>query len=64
MLDNGPCHISHATQTALAERSAWLEVIPLARYNPQLNPKEREWRTLKRDHRGHLARDLRTFVDG
>ena len=63
VLDNGPCHISKATQRALAERAAWLEVIPLARYSPQLNPKEHEWRILKRDHRGHLAPTLRTFVD-
>ena len=62
-LDNGPCHVSKATQRALAARAAWLEVIPLARYSPQLNPKGREWRTLKRDHRSHLARSLRDFVD-
>ena len=63
-LDNGSCHTSKATQAALADRADWLEVIPLARYSPQLNPKEREWRTLKRDHRSHLARSLRDFVDG
>jgi hypothetical protein len=63
VLDNGPCHVSNATQTALAERAAWLEVIPLARYSPHLNPKEHEWRLLKRDHRGHLAGSLREFVD-
>jgi hypothetical protein len=63
VLDNGPCHISKATRAALADRAAWLEVIPLSRYSPQLNPKEREWRLLKRDHRGHLAPTLRTFVD-
>jgi hypothetical protein len=63
VLDNGPCHVSKATRTALAERAAWLEVIPLARYSPQLNPKEHEWRVLKRDHRGHLAGSLREFVD-
>jgi len=40
-----------------------LEVILLARYSPQLNPKEREWRLLKRDHRSHLAPTLREFVD-
>jgi hypothetical protein len=62
-LDNGPCHVSKATQRALAERADWLEVIPLARYSPHLNPKEHEWRTLKRDHRGHLAGSLREFVD-
>ena len=63
VLDHGPAHISKVTQAALAARSDWLEVIPLARYSPQLNPKEHEWRTLKRDHCGHLAPTLRTFVD-
>jgi DDE superfamily endonuclease len=63
VLDNGPCHVSTATRRALAERAAWLEVIPLARYSPHLNPKEHEWRLLKRDHRGHLAGSLREFVD-
>ncbi len=63
VLDNGPCHVSTATQGALADRTAWLEVIPLARYSPHLNPKEHEWRRLKRDHRGHLAGSLREFVD-
>jgi DDE superfamily endonuclease len=63
VLDNGPCHVSHVTRAALAERAAWLEVIPLARYSPHLNPKEHEWRILKRDHRGHLAPTLRAFVD-
>jgi hypothetical protein len=63
VLDNGPCHVSTATQRALAERRDWLEVLPLARYSPHLNPKEHEWRRLKRDHRGHLASSLRAFVD-
>lgn len=63
VLDNGPCHVSKRTQHALAARADWLEVIPLARYSPQLNPKEREWRLLKRDHGGHLAPTLRAFVD-
>jgi len=63
VLDNGPCHVSKATRRALAERAGWLEVIPLARYSPHLNPKEHEWRILKRDHRGHLAGSLREFVD-
>ena len=40
---------------ALAERGGWLDVIWLAPYCPQLNPKEREWRRLKRDARSHLA---------
>lgn len=63
VLDNGSAHTSKATKRALAERAAWLEALPLARYSPHLNPKEREWRTLKRDHRGHLAPTLRAFVD-
>jgi hypothetical protein len=63
VLDNGPCHVSQATRRALAARGEWLEVLPLARSSPQLNPKEHEWRRLKRDHRGHLAPTLRAFVD-
>jgi hypothetical protein len=63
VLDNGPAHISTATRRALAARAAWLEVLPLARYSPHLNPKEHEWRRFKRDHRGHLAGSLREFVD-
>lgn len=63
VLDNGPCHTSKASRTALAERALWLHVIWLAKYSPQLNPKEREWRVLKRDHRSHLARTLREFAD-
>ena len=63
VLDNGPCHTSTATRRALATRGEWLQVIPLARYSPHLNPKEHEWRRLKRDHRGHLAESLRDFVD-
>jgi len=63
VLDNGPCHKSKATKAALAERSAWLHVLWLASYSPQLNPKEREWKRLKRDVRSHLALTLRAFVD-
>jgi DDE superfamily endonuclease len=63
VLDNGPCHVSRATRRALADRADWLEVIPLARSSPHLNPKEHEWRILKRDHRSHLAGSLREFVD-
>ncbi len=64
VLDNGPCHTSKASRAALAARSAWLHVIWLSRYSPELNLKEREWRRLKRDARGHLAPSLRAFVDG
>jgi transposase len=62
-LDNGPCHTSKASQAALARRAEWLHVIWLAKYSPELNPKEPEWRQLKRDARSHLAPSLRTFVD-
>ena len=63
VLDRGPCHVSTATQRALAARAEWLEVLPLARYSPHLNPKEHEWRRLKHDHRGHLAPTLPAFVE-
>ncbi len=63
-LDNGPAHTSKASRAALAARSEWLHVVWLARYSPEFNKKEREWRLLKRDARGHLARTLREFVDG
>jgi transposase len=63
-LDNGTAHTSRLSTEALAARREWLHVIWLAKYSPQLNPKEREWRTLKRDARSHLAPTLRAFVDG
>jgi hypothetical protein len=63
VIDNGTAHTSKVSRAALAARADWLEVIPLARYSPHLNPKEGEWRVLKRDHRGHLAGSLREFVD-
>lgn len=63
VLDHASCHTSVVSGRALTERAAWLHPIWLAKYSPHLNEKEREWRYLKRDVRGHLARDLRTFVD-
>ena len=63
ILDNGPCHTSKVSSAALGARADWLHLIWLARYSPQLNPKEREWRYLKRDARSHLAGSLRTFAD-
>jgi transposase len=63
VLDNGSCHTSKVSKQALAERAAWLEVVPLSCDSPELNPKEREWRILKRDHRSHLTADPRVFVD-
>ena len=63
VLDNNSCHTSKVSRAALAGCSGWLHVVWLARYSPHLNLKEREWRTLKRDARSHLARTLRGFVD-
>jgi transposase len=63
VLDNGSAHTSALSTQALAQRRAWLHVIWLAKYAPHLNPKEREWRHLKRDARSHLAATLRDFVD-
>jgi transposase len=63
VIDNGPAHTSKVSLAALEERAAWLHVIWLARYSPELNPKEREWKVLKRDVRSHLASTLRAFVD-
>ena len=61
-LDNGSAHASQISRTALGERAEWLHVVRRARSSPQLNPKEREWRLLKRDACGQLARDLRAFA--
>jgi hypothetical protein len=62
--DNGSAHTSQGRLQVLAARRDWLQVLWLAKYAPQLNPKEREWRRLKREARSHLATDLRAFVDG
>ena len=64
VLDNGPCHRSKLSAGARAARADWRHVLWLPTYCPQLNQKEREWRYLKRDARGHLARTLRAFADG
>ena len=63
-IDNGSCHTSAVSRAALATRADWLHVSWLAKYSPERNRKEREWRVLKRDARGHLAPSLRAFVDG
>jgi transposase len=63
VIDNGPAHTSKVSMAALEQRAAWLHVIWLARYSPELNPKEREWKVLKRDVRSHLAPTPRAFVD-
>jgi transposase len=63
VVDHASCYTSVVSARALAARATWLHLIWLAKYSPHLNEKEREWRYLKRDVRGHLARDLRRFVD-
>jgi transposase len=58
VLDNGPVHTSKATLAALAERRHWLTPEWMAKYAPELNDIEREWKTLKAHHLAH-----RTFAD-
>ena len=38
VLANGSCHTSTVTKQALAARADWLEVVPLSRSSPELNP--------------------------
>jgi transposase len=58
VLDNGPIHISKASQAALAERAHWLTVEWLPKYAPELNDIEIVWGDLKSHHLAH-----RTFID-
>ena len=58
VLDNGPIHISKASQAALAERAHWLTVEWLPKYAPELNDIEIVWGDLKSRHLAH-----RTFID-
>jgi transposase len=58
VLDNGPIHISKASQVALAERAHWLTVEWLPKYAPELNDIEIVWGDLKSRHLAH-----RTFID-
>ena len=62
-LDHASCHTSVISKAALAERESWLPIIWFPKDSPNLNRKEREWRSLKRDACSHLARTLREFVD-
>jgi hypothetical protein len=67
VLENGSAPTSSQSLQALAARRNWRnwrQVLWLAKYAPQLNPKEREWRRLKRDARSHLAADLRACLAG
>jgi transposase InsO family protein len=57
VLDNGPIHTSKASRAALAARG-WLSVEWLAKYAPELNAIERDWRHLK----AHFLAN-RTFTD-
>ena len=58
VLDNGPIHVSKASQAALAERAHWLTVEWLPKYAPELNDIEIVWGDLKSRHLAH-----RTFTD-
>ena len=49
VLDNGAIHTSKATTAALAARP-WLRVEWLARYAPELNDIEHDWRYLKEQY--------------
>ena len=58
VLDNGPIHVSKATQKALAARAHCLTVEWLPKYAPELNDIEGVWRDLKAHHLAH-----QTFAD-
>jgi hypothetical protein len=58
VLDDGPIHVSKASQAALAERAHWLTVEWLPKYAPELNGIEIVWGDLKSRHLAH-----RTFID-
>jgi transposase len=55
VLDNGPIHVSKATQAALAARSHWLTVEWLPKYAPELNDIEPVWHDLKAYHLAHMT---------
>ncbi len=67
VLDNGPVHTSKATLAALNQRRHWLTPEWMAKYAPELNDIEREWKTLKAHHLAHRtfadAADLQTAID-
>jgi transposase len=58
VLDNGPIHVSKATQAALAARAHWLTVEWLPKYAPELNDIEPVWHDLKAYNLAH-----KTFSD-
>ena len=55
VLDNGPIHVSKATQAALAARAHWLTVEWLPKYAPELNDIEPVWHDLKAYHLAHMT---------
>jgi transposase len=55
VLDNGPIHVSRATQAALAARAHWLTVEWLPKYAPELNDIEPVWRDLKGHNLAHMT---------
>ena len=67
VLDNGPIHASKATRAALAKREHWLTPEWMAKYAPELNDIEREWKTLKAHHLAHKTfkdrDDLKNTID-
>jgi transposase len=67
VLDNGPVHTSKATREALAARQHWLRPERLAKYAPELNDIEHEWKTLKADRLAHRTfknvDNLKTAID-
>ena len=67
VLDNGPIHAGKATRAALAERNHWLTPEWMAKYAPELNDIEREWKTLKAHHLAHKTfknrDDLQVTID-
>ncbi len=58
VIDNGPIHVSKATQKALAARAHWLTAEWLPKYAPELNDIEVVWHDLKAHHLAH-----QTFAD-
>src|ERR1700730_3778259 len=66
VLDNGPIHSSKATRAALVERKHWLTPEWMAKYAPELNDIERDWKTLKAHHLPHKTfrnRDVKIAID-
>jgi len=65
--DRWPLLRDKATRDALAARQHWLKPEWLAKYAPELNDIEHEWKTLKGHHLAHktfkTADSLKTAID-